>query len=217
MFSHTTAAWVWGLIETEPKRIHITVPGRRRSLPEVRIHHSRKVPTFHCRGFQVTPVARTLVDVAAMLSRRELRRAIAEAEFRDLLNRGEIEALLRHRRPGSKALRTALASHLPELAHTISALEVRFLELCESAGLPMPGVNARVGRMRVDALWRDQRVAVELDGSAGHGGWSQVMRDRERELVLRRMGFQVVRYTWRQVMERPEEVIADLRRLLGHD
>src|SRR5215207_5212410 len=32
-FSHTTAAWLWQILEVEPARIHLTVPGRRRSIP----------------------------------------------------------------------------------------------------------------------------------------------------------------------------------------
>jgi very-short-patch-repair endonuclease len=68
--------------------------------------------------------------------------------------------------------------------------------------------------MRVDALWLKERVAVELDGVAGHAGWAQIRRDREREMALRALGFQVARYTWNQVTGRPAEVVADLRRLL---
>jgi very-short-patch-repair endonuclease len=104
---------------------------------------------------------------------------------------------------------------MPELAETLSHLEECFLELCESEGLRLPEVNARVGRMRVDALWRDARLAVELDGSAAHGGWAAINRDRQRELALRAEGFRVVRYTWNQVARTPDDVVTDLKRLLG--
>lgn len=69
--------------------------------------------------------------------------------------------------------------------------------------------------MRVDALWREERLIVELDGAAAHGTRSAVTRDRERELALRRLGFRVVRYAWRQITQRPADVIADLRQQLG--
>jgi very-short-patch-repair endonuclease len=91
-------------------------------------------------------------------------------------------------------------------------LEERFLELCAAAGLPLPEVNARVGGMTVDALWSDHQLVVELDGVA-HGGWAAIKRDREREMTLRAMGFQIVRYTWDQIVGRGTEVVADLRRL----
>ena len=31
VFSHTTAAWIWSLVDVEPTRIHLTAPGRRGS------------------------------------------------------------------------------------------------------------------------------------------------------------------------------------------
>jgi very-short-patch-repair endonuclease len=55
---------------------------------------------------------------------------------------------------------------------------------------------------------------VELDGAAAHGGWAAIKRDRQRELALRAQGFLVVRYTWDQLTDGPEEVLADLRQLL---
>jgi very-short-patch-repair endonuclease len=214
VFSHTSAAWLWSLIDAEPRRIHITVPGRRHSLQDVRIHHSRRVEAVDCSGLPVTSVARTLVDVASKLTSRQLRRALAEADFHGLLDVRELEATLKHGRPGSKAMRAALRSHLPQLAKTLSALEERFVQLCESAGLAIPEVNAKVSRMRVDALWREERVVVELDGAAAHGGWAAIKRDRERELALRMMGFRMVRYTWDQVTAGPDRVLSDLRQLL---
>jgi hypothetical protein len=215
VLSHTTAAWVWSLIDAEPTRIHLTVPGRRSSLPGVRVHHSRRIDRAECRGLPVTSVARTLVDIAGMLPLRRVRSALAETEYHKLFRPAEIVAEAGSGRRGSRALRRALRMHLPELARSLSLLEERFLELCESAGLPMPAVNRRAGLMRVDAIWREAGVAAELDGGDAHAGLGQMKRDRDRELALRAKGFQVVRYTWEQLNRRPGEVAEDLLRLLG--
>jgi hypothetical protein len=215
VFSHTTAGWLWRVIDAEPKRIHLTVPGRRRSLPGVRVHRSRQVEPAEQRGLRVTSVARTLVDLAAVLSFRDLRKALAEADYRGLLSLSGVAEVMKPGLEGSRALRCAIDRHIPQLACTRSVLEDRFLELCEGAGIPMPRVNANVAGMQVDALWPVEQLVVELDGAAAHGGWSAASRDRERELALRRLGFRVVRYTWRQITERPTEVVVDLRDQLG--
>jgi Transcriptional regulator, AbiEi antitoxin/Protein of unknown function (DUF559) len=214
VLSHTTAGWIWSLIDDPPRRIHLTAADPRSSLPDVRMHRSRHVAVAKHRGLPVTTVPRTLLDLGSVLSARQLRRALAEAAYRGLLDLAELESVLGRGRPGSRALRGALAHHLPALALTLSELEQRFLELCDLAGLPPPEVNARVGRMRVDMLWREASVAVELDGAAAHGGWAAIKRDREREMALRARRYQVVRYTWDQVTTRPEDVLTDLRRLL---
>jgi hypothetical protein len=111
-------------------------------------------------------------------------------------------------------LRSALASHRPELARTLSVLEERFQFLCEAQGIPPPEVNAKVHGLMVDALWRDHRVIVELDGHAAHGTRAAIERDRGRELELRNAGYIVLRYTWQQITRQPELVAADLRRAL---
>jgi hypothetical protein len=163
----------------------------------------------------VTSVPRTLLDLANILSPRQLRRALAEADYRGLLDPIEIESVLGRGRPGSRALKAALRGHLPQLAETLSVLEERFLELCQSAGISLPEVNAGIGRMRVDALWREQRVVVELDGGPAHGGAAAMKRDRDWELALRSNGYFIVRYSWEQLSNRPVEVARDLRHLLG--
>jgi very-short-patch-repair endonuclease len=155
-----------------------------------------------------------LVDLGGMLTLRSVRRALAEADHRGLLQPSEVRAVLKRGRAGSIALRRALRNHMPELAQTLSVLEERFLELCESSGLPLPEVNARVSRMRVDALWREQKLAVELDGGPAHAGAAAMKRDRQRELALRAHRLRVVRYSWDQIVLHPELVVADLRQLL---
>ena len=214
-FSHTTAAWLWQVVETEPARIHLTVPGRRLSLPAVCLHHTGRLEVTTHRGLPVTTVARTLRDIARVLPYPRLRRALAEADYRGLLVPREVERVLGRGRRGAAALRLALDSHLPDLAATRSVLEERFLALCETAQIPLPEVNATVQGLMVDALWPGERVIVELDGHAAHSRPFAIARDRERDLTLRSAGYLVLRYTWQQVVGEPEAAAADLRRALA--
>jgi predicted transcriptional regulator of viral defense system len=211
VLSHTTAAWVWEILEAPPSRLHLTVSSQRRSLPGIRLHRTRFMDATRHRGLPVTRLARTLRDIASMLPGSQLRRAIAEADYRGLLNEHEAHKVLGRGRRGAAALREALASYLPELARTRSVLEERFLDLCQDAALPLPAVNVWVDGMLVDALWRDQQIVVELDGLPAHASRAAMERDRGRELSLRGAGYRILRYTWHQITAEPDRVIADLR------
>ncbi len=166
------------------------------------------------RSLPVTAIAQTVLDFASVASFRRVRHALAELDYRRALDLDAIEGVLGRGRPGCELLRRAIAEHRPEMAYTRSEFERRFLELCEAAGLPIPKFNASVCGFKVDALWREQRVVVELDGRGNHGTAAQIARDHERDLRLRAAGFTVLRYSWRQLTDRRELVLADLRRAL---
>ena len=127
----------------------------------------------------------------------------------------EVERVLGRGRRGSAALRDAIEAHQPQLARTRSVLEERFLRLCETHSITPPEVNARVAGLTVDALWRAQRIVVELDGVASHATPAGMEEDRRRDLRLRRAGYTVHRYTWQQLKDRPGLVVADLLTSLG--
>ncbi len=213
--SHQTGAWWLGLLAASPRRVHITCPSRRRSWTSLRVHHHTPVPAVRHKGLPVTSVPRTLLDLAATMRDPDLRRALAEADHRGLLDPAAVRATLGRGRPGSAPLRAALDSHLPELASARSVLEERFLALCESAALPIPKLNAFVGGLMVDAFWREQRLVAELDGHDSHDRVAAAERDRRRDLALRTLGCAVVRYTWQQVTRESGLVVADLRRALA--
>jgi hypothetical protein len=147
----------------------------------------------------------------------DIRRAIAEAEYRGLLDLDAVGGVLSRGRPGSSTLRSALLHHRPELAATRSVLEERFVELCEVSRIPLPLVNVEVCGLTVDAIWHPQRVIVELDGHAAHATPVAIERDRRRELRLRAAGYLVLRYTWRQITQQPELVASDMRAALADD
>jgi very-short-patch-repair endonuclease len=67
----------------------------------------------------------------------------------------------------------------------------------------------------VDFLWCQQRLVVETDGFRHHGNRGAFERDRARDAHLQSLGFRVLRFTYRQVMEDRSAVVAAMRALLG--
>lgn len=80
------------------------------------------------------------------------------------------------------------------------------------AGLPRPDVNVFVpteeGPFEVDFCWPDRRLIVEADSFEFHGTRAAFEDDRRRDQLLRARGWTPVRITWRQLNERPKEVVA---------
>lgn len=210
VLSHLTAGWWRGILDERPSRIHVSAAGSVSSLRGVCIRHPRQIDRVWHRKLPITPVPRTLLDIAASQPLPTVRHALAEAAYNHVLDLDEVEAALGRGKPGSAALRLALDRHEPRLAATRSELERRFLLLCERAGFPLPEVNHRVSGLTVDAVWTELGLAVELDGHRGHDSRYAIERDRRRELILRAAGLLVVRYTWEQVTRDAPAVEADL-------
>jgi very-short-patch-repair endonuclease len=207
----TAGSWM-GMLQAQPPCIHVALPGRRASLPDVRVHCEKQFERIWHNRLPVTPPAQTLLDIAGVVRFTELRRALAEAEYLKLVALEEVESVLGRGKPGSAALRAALDCHNARLARTRSQLEERFLLLCERYSLTPPEVNVWIAGWLVDAVWFDQRVVVELDGRAAHSTSRTIERDHRRDLELRAAGYTVLRYTWHQITQTPELVVADLRR-----
>lgn len=210
VLSHRTAAWWWGLIDDQTQVVEISTPGRASSTDGVLVHRRRRLETTRHRRFPITSLRQTLLDLAAVASLATIRRALARADYLGLLDAAAVAEAPGQGRAGSTRLRKALDSHLPRLAHTRSQLEEAFLLLIEKRGLPLPELNQEVEGWTVDALWRKERVIVELDGYGNHRSRAQMERDRRKELALRAAGFLVLRYTWEQVTDEANLVLADL-------
>ncbi len=196
LLSHRSAAALWGLLSPDDGPVHVSLAGRggRAQRQGIRVHRPVSLEAHEItrrHGIPVTSPARTLADLRRSISKRESRRAIRQAEFLGL------------------AIDPAL-----EPDRTRSELERRFLRLCRRHRLPMPAANLRVGPFTVDFCWVDQRLIVETDGYTSHRGRAAFEDDRGRDLKLRAMGYEVVRLSYRQVIDRPVEVADVLRALL---
>ncbi|MGZ4245299.1 MAG: endonuclease domain-containing protein [Solirubrobacteraceae bacterium] len=82
---------------------------------------------------------------------------------------------------------------------------------------PEPQYNVYVEGELVDAVWREQRLVVEVDGWGYHRSKRSFAEDRRRDRALVRAGWRVVRFTADDVTYRPEAVVAELSELLRLD
>ncbi len=214
MLSHATAAWWIGLVTSRPYMIEVSTPRRCRSIPRIRVHARRPLPREWHKNLPVTEFTRTLLDYAGVVSLTKLRVALARADYQGEMNISAISEGLERGRRGSAKLRRALERHQPMLARARSGIEVDLFELCEANRLPLPELNADFAGWEVDALWRRERLAVELDGPGNHRTPAQIRRDRRKELDLRAAGFPVIRYSDEQMKQSRRLIAEELGRLL---
>lgn len=193
--------------------VDVTVQGGDRGRrPGIRPHRVARLgpdEVTEVEGVPSTAPARTLLDLASVVGSRDLERAFARAERRNLVGRGDLTSLIA-RHPGHRGVPPlrALLEDGESPAFTRSEAEERFLALFRKAQLPSPETNARLAGYEVDFLWRDNRLVVEVDGFAYHSSKTSFEADRRRDGRLSARGFQVMRVTWSQLADEPEAVLA---------
>lgn len=222
VLSHRDAAAAWGLAASQGTRFHVTVPPTRvRVGPRtgIHVHVSRLGPddvTEH-GGIPITSVAKTLLDHASVSTDKQVAEAVDMAITLDLFDQAAIDAVTGRGRSGSARLRNAIATRHPSSHAVKSGWEREMLRLLDAHDLPRPEVNAILAAHGIspDLLWRRERLAVEWDSWKYHHTREQWEADHEKTIKLQRLGFAVLRFTWRQVRAKPELVIADIRRELS--
>jgi very-short-patch-repair endonuclease len=223
VLSHRSAAALWDLRPATRPTIDVTAPRTRVGRPGVDLHLSRCLESHHRtehKRIPTTTIARTLVDLAAVLETTGIERTWHRAEMLDLLDVQAVQDALSHGRGrrGAGLVRSLLAEDGAD-GITRSELEERFLTLCREADLPRPAVNTRIvangTTYEVDFLWRAHHLIAETDGWGPHHTRAAFESDRRRDADLLVAGLRVVRFTWRQITREPGAVAATLRALLA--
>jgi len=209
------AGHVHGLLRGMAPRPEVMAPTERR-IEGISTCRSRRVDPDDATvvlGIPVTAVARTLVDLAAVLGVDALARACHEAGVLHGTTPAQVEAVLAGRptSPGAGKLRTILRG---EARVTLSTLERRFLARLQAAGLALPETNRVADGRRVDCRWPALRLTVELDGYRYHHSRHAWEQDRRREREARARGDEFRRYTYGDVFEDPRFMLGELRELL---
>lgn len=212
VLSHRDAAWLHGLRPSTRRTIDVTTPRRGAVAAGIAVHTTDVLTDEDVTvvdGIPATSVARTLVDLAYVVPRDHLAKALREAEVREVADLPSIEAAMRRvcrRRGGGHArLRSVLAEHRERgIAITRSDLEQRFLAIVDDAGFPRPRTNTYVLGCEVDAVWAQERVAVELDSWRYHRDRHTFQRDREKGNALVAAGWRLLRFTYHDLTRHPE-------------
>jgi very-short-patch-repair endonuclease len=75
--------------------------------------------------------------------------------------------------------------------------------------LERPETNVLIEGFEVDAVWRDARLIVELDGYETHGTRAAFEKDRDRDRRLTAKGWRTARVTYRDLAE-PADLAQEL-------
>lgn len=217
VLSHRSAAALWQLSASSGGVIEVTIPGKlRKSRRGIRVHTTQTIEQTKRHAIPVTTPARTLLDLAASEDQRRLERALDEALTQRLTSVSGLERLLeRHPRHRGAAKLKALVAGERGTTITRSEAEELLLRLIRAALLPLPEMNARVGRWEVDFLWRTNNVAVEVNGYAFHGRTRrQFERDHAKAAALEALGLTVIPVSYSQLAHEPHATVARLARAL---
>lgn len=211
----TAAAKLLGLVKGTAPPPQVMSRTERR-VPGVVTRRSRRLDRLDAaewRGVPVTSVARTVVDLAAVLDSAGLARACHEAGVLHGTTPSQVQAVMARlsARPGAASLRAVLDGDVPV---TLSRLEVAFVALLTRECLELPTMNRPAGGRRVDCRWPGRRITIELDGYRFHSSRHAWELDRRREREARARGDEFRRYTYGDVLEDPRLMLAELRKLL---
>lgn len=219
--SHRSAAALWGL-RPDRSLVDVVVPsdggrGRRR---RVAVHRSAQLTDAEVtrkRGIPVTCPERTLIDLAEVVDRRTLERALDEAVRLNLTTEAKLlRATERHPgRSGAAKLSAVLTEHAAGTTATENDFEELLLAICDEHRIPRPNCQERLGRYRPDFIWPEQLLIVETDGRATHGTHRAFEDDRARDVELTTAGWRVLRFTWHQLTGEPGWVARKLGQALG--
>jgi very-short-patch-repair endonuclease len=217
VLSHQSAALVWGIDLPHGRDVHVTVPSRRRTrMPAgVLVHRvaldaadvvdhqgiamtSRVRTVLDCLGVLPGDIARTLFDRA--LQKRWV--GVHDVRSRLIGERG---------RWGNQQIRRLLA----EATMGDSEAERVLHAILREAGITGWQANAVVevafGAIEVDVLFSHASLVIEVDGWAHHTATDRFQEDRRRQNALIGAGWNVLRFTWRDLIERPDAVVATVQ------
>jgi very-short-patch-repair endonuclease len=209
------AAWWHGATTYVPQIVEVTVPrasnGRRRPGTRVRRRDLSPRDIVERNGLRVTALPLTVVEAAT--------RKGGGPALMDRALQGDLEltqlwrAHLRNKgRYGSPAARRLLHAADDGARSEAERLIVRLLRAAKISGWKP---NYPVCGYVVDIAFPEQKVAIEVDGWAFHSDQKAFQRDRTRQNAISLSGWQILRFTWLDLTEYPQRVIAEIAAALA--
>ena len=221
VLSHFSAGHHWGLCGSYGAVQVLRQSGglEPKSHNGVRLHQTRRLHPYEVTVEQGIPVAvmeRVLLDLAARTDATRLERLFVQAYKRPNFSWPRLTRIITGRRgcKGVGNLRRIALEVDPEAVDTKSPPEVDFLALWREVSDLMPAVNVLVEGHLVDFLWSAQKVIVETDSWSYHGDPVAFEKDRQRDVELTAVGYDVHRTTAKMLERDPDPFLHNVRRAL---
>jgi hypothetical protein len=225
VISHRSAAAVWNFSVSVPQRPEVSVPNglHPRPGPQVRVH-SIGVPPSEVRshhGLPVTSRERTVLDCLLTLPLSQGRTLLDRVLQRGWVQLPSIAQAVHDARCRSGAGR-ARAVLLGADSGTASQAERVAQALLIRGGITdwVAGYKLVAGGQvvaTIDLAFPDVQLAIEIDGWPWHSDPERFQEDRRRQNVLVAAGWTVLRFTWADLVERPQQVLAMIASALSRD
>jgi very-short-patch-repair endonuclease len=211
------AARKWGMPVADPLPYVVVPANRHRRLPGVVLLRGDVPPddVVMLDGVLVTTRARTVFDCARVLPDDQAMALLDHALRRRWLSFEDLTIRVRDfvGRPGApKLVRLVARLSAGEASHA----ERLLTQLLRAARIRGWTANADIidddGLAGVgDVVFPEAQVVIEVDGFAYHSTRDDFERDRRRQNRLVVAGWTVLRFTWRDLTERPEYVVNTVR------
>jgi very-short-patch-repair endonuclease len=209
--SGMAAAWWLGLTRFAPDIVEVTVPrnshGRCHDGCVVRRRDLKSADIVEVRGLRITELALTVIE-ASVRPRRNVKLMDAALQRRvDLtaLWRAHLRNKGRYGSPAARLLLQAAADGARSHAERL------LIDILKAARITGWVANYPVAGYHVDVGFPKQKVALEVDGLAFHTDSEDFHHDRIRQNAIALAGWQVLRFTWLDLTEYPDRVIAEIR------
>ena len=226
--SHRSAAYLWGLLPGTGPRIHVvTRRWDRRHRLDVRLHESLDLlpsDIVTVAGMPTTTAERTIVDLGAVEPWR-VERALETGISSNLVTLAMVEGFVRRvgrrGRRGVGVIRPLLEARSRWDGSTQSDLEDLFRKVLDRLNVPIGMSQFRIvdetGTFvgRPDFAYPERRLVIELDGERFHTDRMAFRNDRRRQNRFELLGWRVLRYTWWDLTNRPEDVGDEIRTALS--
>ena len=223
--SFEAAAALHGFDRARPHAVEFTVERRRRPTVMPFVVHSTErldpIDQVVVDGFRAMSATRTVFDLALARAHPHRVEAAIDSAVRLQLSSPEVLARRLSALRGSGRWGCRLVEDMITDSGGHTHLERRFLELVREAGLPRPRMQVVFradGRhvARVDFLFDDFGVVVEVSGQKGHASPAERARDAQRRNELQDLGLRVFEYTFDDVTRHSNMVRQTLRARLGN-
>jgi very-short-patch-repair endonuclease len=212
--SGLSAAWWLELTQFAPDVVEVTVPrdshGRRHSGSRVRRRDLHHADVVQHNDMRVTALPLTVIEAAV---RRGGGPTVMDSALQRHTDLPQLwKAHVRNKgRWGSPRARMLLQA---ANEGTRSTAERLFANLLEQAGIDGWKANQRLAGYEVDFFFEASKLVVEVDGLAFHSDPDKFRRDRIKQNALILGGHQVLRFTWIDLTEYPDRVIAEVKRAI---